>query len=245
MDHVLLVGLNAQQSLRKRMDIVANNLANMSTAAFKTEVALNDLAIERPAHANDEPEDIRFTEVNALQRDMNAGTLRLTGGPLDVGLESANAFIAVRKGEETFYTRDGQFMLDDLSRLVTREGYFVQDAGGADIIFGPDDGAPQISETGVIRQGDNEFGQLGIYSFETPAALEKAGGNLWSPGDQEAQIAEQPGVKQGFVEQSNVNPILEITRMIEISRAYTSASQLVKNADELRKSAIAKLGAAQ
>ena len=245
MDNALLVGLNAQQSLRQRMDVVANNLANMNTASFKSEVALNELVIERPSRALDVPDDIRFTEVNSLERDMRAGTLKLTGGDLDFGLEESNAFFAVRVGDQTLYTRDGQFALDDLSRLVTHEGGFVLDSTGAEMVFDPEGGPPQVSTSGVIRQRNIDIGQLATYSFETPAALEKVGDNLWSPTDQTPTATEKPGVRQGFVEQSNVNAILEITRMIEISRAYTSASRLVKDADELRKQAINTLGKTQ
>ncbi len=243
MDNALLVGLNAQQSLRRRMDVVSNNLANMNTAAFKAEVALNDLVIERPSRAFDNPEDIRFTEVENMKRDMRAGTLKLTGGDLDFGLEDANAFFSVQSGNQTYYTRDGQFALDELSRLVTHEGALVLDAGGAEIVFDPEGGKPNVTSDGMIWQGEIEIGQLGVYGFETPAALEKVGNNLWTNGEQQAQPNENPGVRQGFVEQSNVNAIVEITRMIEISRAYTSASRLVKDADELRKNAISKLGA--
>lgn len=245
MDNALLVGLNSQEMLRRRMDIVANNLANMSTAGFKAEVAINDLVIERPAHANDEPEDVRFTLVERLHRDMDTGTLRQTGNPLDLGLAEANAFFSVRMGEETYYTRDGQFALDDLSRLVTHEGAMVLDEGGNEMVFDPEGGAPDISDTGVIYQGNIRIGRLGVYGFETPAALEKVGGNLWSPADQEPEAIELPKLQQGVVEQSNVNAVFEITRMIEISRAYTSASRLVKDADELRKTAISKLGQTQ
>lgn len=241
MDNALLVGLTAQESLRRRLDVVANNLANMNTAAFKAEIALNEMVVERPSLANDKPADIRFTQVEAMQRDMRAGTLKLTGGDLDFGLENANAFFAVRSGETTFYTRDGQFALDDLSRLVTHNGELVLDNAGAEIVFDPEGIQPTVDATGKIRQGNIDIGQLGIYSFETPAALEKAGSNLWIPGEQEPAAVETPGVRQGFVEQSNVNAILEVTRMIEISRAYTSASRIVKDADELRKTAISKL----
>ncbi|WP_022696137.1 flagellar hook-basal body protein [Ponticaulis koreensis] len=245
MDNTLLVGINTQQSLRRRMDVVANNLANMNTAGFKAEVALNDLIIERPSHANDTPEDIRFTSVGRMQRDMTTGTLRPTGNSLDFGIEEANAFFSVRVGGETYYTRDGQFALDELSRLVTHEGALVLDDAGNEMVFDPEGGPPTVSDTGIIRQGNIEIGRLGVYGFETPGALEKIGSNLWSPGDQQAEAVELPKVQQGVVEQSNVNAILEVTRMIEISRAYTSASRLVKDADELRKTAINKLGSAQ
>lgn len=245
MDNALLVGLNSQEMLRRRMDVVANNLANMSTAGFKAEVALNDLVIERPAEANDEPNDVRFTLVERLHRDMDAGTLRQTGNPLDFGLAESNAFFAVRMGEETYYTRDGQFALDDLSRLVTHEGAMVLDDAGNEMVFDPEGGPPDVSDTGVIYQGNILIGRLGVYGFETPAALEKVGGNLWSQADQQPEAVELPKLQQGVVEDSNVNAIFEITRMIEISRAYTSASRLVKDADELRKTAISKLGATQ
>ena len=245
MDNALLVGLSTQESLRRRMDVVANNLANMNTAGFKAEVALNDLIVERPAEAMDTPEDIRFTQVERLHRDMSTGTMKQTSNPLDLGLFQDNAFFTVRVGEELYYTRDGQFSLDDLSRLVTREGGFVQDDAGNDIVFDPEGGPPVIDANGTIRQGNLEIGRLAVYGFETPGALEKVGNNLWSPTDQEAEAVELPEVQQGVVEQSNVNAIFEVTRMIEISRAYASASRLVKDADELRKNAISKLGSAQ
>ena len=245
MDNALLVGLNAQQSLRQRLDVVANNLANMNTAAFKAEVALNEMVIERPSKAYDEPNDVRFTNIDRMHRDMTAGTLRPSDNPLDFGLAKENAFFAVNVGGQTFYTRDGQFALDDLSRLVTHEGGFVLDDTGTEMVFDPEGGRPELTPDGKIRQGNVEIGRLGVYSFETPAALEKAGTNLWSPGDQAAEAVELPEVRQGVVEQSNVNAIFEVTRMIEISRAYTSASRLVKDADELRKNAISTLGKTQ
>lgn len=245
MDNATLIGLNAQQSLRRRMDLVANNLANMNTTAFKAEVALNELAVERPSEAIDEPNDIRFTRIDAVQRDMRTGSLKLTGNPLDLALEEANAFFTVQAGGDTFYTRDGSFAMDDLSRLVTREGQVVLDNAGNEIVFDPEGGPAQISENGVIRQGQLDIGQLGIVSFDVPAALEKVGDNLWTPGDQQAAEQLTPKVRQGMLENSNVNAIIEMTRMIEISRAYTSASRLVKDTDELRKNAISTLGKSQ
>lgn len=242
MDNALLVGVNTQMSLRRRMDVVANNLANMNTAAFKAEIALNDLVIERPSKANDVPNDIRFTTVDGIQRDMRSGALKVTGGDLDLALTADNAFYAVRSGAQTYYTRDGQFALDDLSRLVTHNGELVLDDGGAEIVFDPEGGQPNVTEKGMIWQGEIEIGQLGIFRFETPAALEKIGSNLWANGEQAAIPNETPGIRQGYVEQSNVNAIVEITRMIEISRAYTSASRLVKDTDDLRKNAISALG---
>ncbi|MAI89020.1 flagellar hook-basal body protein [Ponticaulis sp.] len=245
MDNALLIGVNTQQSLRRRMDVVANNLANMNTTGFKAEVALNELTVQHPAYANDTPADIRFTQVESLHRDMRAGTLTPTGNPLDFGIQEPNAFFAVSMNGETYYTRDGQFALDDLSRLVTHEGALVLDDGGNEIVFDPEGGPPTVSDAGIIRQGNLEIGRFGVYGFETPGALEKVGNNLWSPTDQQAEAVELPKVQQGVVEQSNVNAILEVTRMIEISRAYTSASRLVQDADELRKTAINKLGSAQ
>lgn len=243
MDNTLLIALNTQQTLRQRMDMTANNIANMNTAGFKAERMMIEEVTERPARAMDRPNDIRFANPFALQRDMTSGSLKASGNSLDLAINNPNVFFTLQGGGETLYSRDGQFALDDLSRLVSHDGQMVLDAAGNEIVFDPEGGEATISETGVIRQRNIEIAQLGLAQFDIPEALAKRGGNMWSVGDQAPRQAEAPAVKQGFVEQSNVNSVFELTEMIEVSRAYASASSIIKDANELRQSAISKLGA--
>ena len=244
MDNALMIGVKTQQLLRRRMDVVANNLANMNTTGFKTESVLTQELSERPARATDRPQNVRFADEYALQRDMRTGRLEPTGNVLDLALEDPASFFSVRFGDDTAYTRDGTFALDELARLVTREGQLVLDNAGGEIVFDPEGADPTISPNGVIRQGDLEIATLGIVRFDMPEALEKAGDNLWTFDGENPAASETPGLRQGFLEASNVTAILELTNMIQISKAYEHASRIVKNADDLRERTIERLGRA-
>lgn len=233
-----MVGLSAQQVLRQRMDATANNLANMTTAGFKVEHVVSRELSEKPATASDLPKDIAFTDAWTLQRDFSSGPLERTGNPLDFALEG-DGFFAVQTAGGLAYTRDGRFGLDDQGQLVTRNGDPVMGDGGP-ITLDPAGGPISVSREGTISQDGAVVGTLQVSSFDTPGALEKIGSNMWRPTDE----APRPGearIAAGFVEGSNVNAVLELTEMIEISRAYTSVAKMISQSDELRGASIEKL----
>jgi flagellar basal-body rod protein FlgF len=241
MDNTLMIALTNQRLLRDRMDIVANNMANVSTTGFKVEAPLSRELAEKPALATDQPHDIRFVEAFALQRDMRQGPMARTGNALDLAIEG-EGFFSVRQGQGTAYTRDGRFTPNDAGVLVDREGRAVLDDAGGEITLNPQGGPVEISPGGLIRQGGAEVARLAIVSFPTPGALEKLGDNLWGVSDEQPQPMDTPTVRQGMLEGSNVNAVLELTRMMEISRAYENATRVVRNTDELRSRAIDRLG---
>ena len=233
-----MVGLSAQQVLRQRMDATANNLANMTTAGFKVEHVVSRELSEKPATASDLPKDIAFTDAWTLQRDFSSGPLERTGNPLDFALEG-DGFFAVQTAGGLAYTRDGRFGLDDQGQLVTRNGDPVMGDGGP-ITLDPAGGPISVSREGTISQDGAVVGTLQVSAFDTPGALEKIGSNMWRPTDE----APRPGearIAAGFVEGSNVNAVLELTEMIEISRAYTSVAKMISQSDELRGVSIEKL----
>jgi flagellar basal-body rod protein FlgF len=237
MDNSLMVGLSAQQALRRRMDMTANNLANMTTTGFKAEKLVLRELVEAPAEARDGSADIAFVDAWRLQRDMSTGAMLRTGNPLDVAIDG-EGFFAVETAAGPAYTRDGRFALLD-GRLVTRAGQPVLAPGLVEI--DPAAGDVTIDPTGAIRQNGAEIGRLTLVAFDQPDALEKLGDNLWGPAGQTARPAEGARIAQGFVEGSNVNAVAELTQMIEISRAYQSVSRMLSQSDELRGAAINKL----
>jgi flagellar basal-body rod protein FlgF len=125
--------------------------------------------------------------------------------------------------------------------LVTSEGRAVLNSGGAPIVFDPQGQSPSIGRDGAIRVAGVEAGRIGVAAFAAPGALSKVGDNLWDAQGQTSQPFEGV-VVQGALEGSNVRPVIELTRLIEISRAYQSAARIVSNADELRQRAIERLG---
>lgn len=241
MDNALMLGLQTQRVLQRRMDVAANNLANVATSGFKAdEVRFEELS-STSAHADEDPRQIRFVRDMGVLRDMGQGPIAMTSNPLDVAIEGDGFFMVQGTNGQTQYTRDGAFTLTGEGRLVTSSGHAVLSSGGAPIVLDPQGDSPTIGRDGAIRVAGVEAGRIGVAGFAAPGALSKVGDNLWEAHGQSP--TEASGVViQGALEGSNVRPVLELTRLIEISRAYQSAAKIVSQADELRQRAIQALG---
>lgn len=252
MDNSLMIGLATQKLLQQRMDVTANNLANMNTTGFKVESIVSRELQERPASVIERPKDVSFSEGWRLQRDMSTGPLERTGNALDVALAGEGFFTIGAPGGETLYTRDGAFSLDENGRLVSRSGLavlgqtmggdgFYVEGGGGEIILDAAAGEITITQTGVIMQNNAEIARLDIAAFDTPEALEKRGGNLLAATDEQPREAVGVRVEQGMLEGSNVQAVLELTNMIEVSRAYQSVAKMISDENAMREQAISKL----
>jgi flagellar basal-body rod protein FlgF len=240
MDNALMLGLQTQRVLQRRMDVAANNLANVATSGFKADALVLEEADETNAHAEETPTEIRFVRDIGIIHQMDQGPIAMTGNPLDVALEG-DGFIMVEGPNGPQFTRDGAFTLTGEGRLVTSDGRAVLSSGGAPIVLDPQGDTPSIGRDGAIRVAGVEAGRIGVVSFAAPGALAKVGDNLWdaqgqAPGEFEGVVL------QGALEGSNVRPVVELTRLIEISRAYQSAAKIVSGADDLRQRAIERLG---
>lgn len=239
MDNSLMVGLSAQQVLRQRMDLTANNLANMTTSGFKAERLVMRELSERPAAASDTPQDIAFVDAWMLQRDFSSGPMQQTGNPLDVAIDGEGFFV-VQTPEGEAYTRDGQFALNAQGQVVTHTGNLVMGDGGP-ITANPTGGPLTISREGTISQDDAAVGTFKTVAFDTPGGLEKVGNNLWKATGEAPRTPVNSHIAAGFVEGSNVNAVSELTQMIEISRSYTAVAKMISQSDELRGASIEKL----
>ncbi|HVZ99066.1 MAG TPA: flagellar basal-body rod protein FlgF [Caulobacterales bacterium] len=244
MDNALMIGLQTQRVLQRRMDISANNLANISTSGFKADTLVTEEVDNTGAHTEDNPRDVRFVRDLFEMRDMSQGPIAATGNPLDVAIQGDGFFI-VQGPAGPLYTRDGAFAISADGHLVTSDGKDVLSQGGAPIIFDAQaGGSPTITRDGAITMDGVEVARLGVVNFANPQAMQKVGENLWNSGGQ-AQRDFEGVVVQGSVEGSNVSPVLELTRLIEISRAYESAARIVSSADDLRQRALQRLGQVQ
>ena len=244
MDNALMLGLQTQRVLQRQMDITANNLANVSTSGFKADDLVTSEADHTGAHADADPRDIRFVRDIGVMRDMRQGPIAMTGNPLDVAIQG-DGFFEVEGPNGTLYTRDGAFSISADGHLVTSDGHNVLSSGGAAIVFDTSQSeSPVITRDGAITVAGTEVARLGVVNFANPQAMQKVGENLSSSGGQTPTDFE--GVlEQGALEGSNVNPVLEITRLVQISRAYESAARIVSGADDLRQRALQRLGQVQ
>lgn len=245
MDNTLYVGLSRQMTLRHEMDIVANNIANADTTGFKVESLMVQEEPRSPAVTLDGPKPVKFVYDAAVARNFGQGSVRVTGAPLDVAIDGKGFFkISTSSGER--YTRDGRFRLDDTGKVVTQSGQPVLDEGGGEITVEPDKGPITIASDGTVSQGTERVGKIGVVRFDAPSALEKDGDNLFrNSSNQQPQAAPDAVVRQGALEGSNVNTISEITRMIEVTRAYESMAKMMDSTATLSSNSIQRLGKVQ
>jgi flagellar basal-body rod protein FlgF len=243
MDNALYVGLSRQMVLKREMDIIANNIANADTNGFKFESLMTKETPGAPAFTLGGPRPIKFVSADGVARDFGQGNLRRTDAPLDLAIEGQGFFkITTKAGDR--YTRDGRFRTDDTGRITTQKGDVVADEGGGEITIDPTKpGEISISPDGVVSQGTERIGKVGVFKFDSLSALEKTGDNLYqNASNQQPSAAPDAKIRQGMLESSNVNPIVQITRMIEVNRAYEQVSQMMNNEADLSRNSVARLG---
>ena len=242
MENAAYAGLSRQMTLRRELDVVANNIANADTTGFKVEQLLVGTEVgERARNAFVRP-GVSFVLDNGIGRDFGQGALEQTGRTLDFAIEGDGAFFKVSDGAGEAYTRDGAFTLDAEGRLTTQGGAPVLGDGG-EIIIDRSLGEIAVGADGTISQNGNPLGRLAVVRFDALAALEKGGDGLYRNASNAAALeANDVQIRQGMLEGSNVNPILEITNLIEIQRAYESVTRMIENTNDLSRRSVERLG---
>jgi flagellar basal-body rod protein FlgF len=223
-----------------RQEAIANNLANASTTAFKRDLlrfqshrpydVRQGNGGQLPNHLSSMPGGV---SVKDSVTDFTPGAVNATKGPLDVAI-SGSGFFKVSDGKQSYLTRDGQFSMNARGELVTTQhGLQVLGSGNAPIT-GIDPSRPvRIDIDGSIRQGEDFISQLQVVEPENLNDLHKAGRNLYSTqGRQRPVNPDNSPVQQGFLEASTVNPVSEMTQIIETSRAFEANINMIKHQDE-------------
>ena len=225
MENSLPVALSRQAVLARQMDVIATNLANASTAGFKAEHMIFSEFVE-PASTTGEP--LSMVHDTTLLRDMSEGTISGTDNPLDLAI-SGDGFFAVQTADGPRYTRHGAFRLDNLGQIVSVSGDPVQGVGGAPILVPQGTSTITITRDGTVSADSTPIGQIQLSAFEAPQALKKEGNDLYDAGDQQPVPPADAEVLQGMIEGSNVEGVVEMTRMIDVVRSYQSANRLIEN----------------
>ena len=238
MQSSLYVVLSAQLTLQKRLDSIANNVANANTAGFRAEeIRFETLLSQTPL----DPVSFVGSGDNYLSR--RAGEIVKTDNPLDVAVEG-QAWLAIQTPAGTVYTRDGRMRMSDSGQLETLNGYPVLDAGGTPIQIDSATGPPQIARDGSITQGGRQVGGIGLFSIDPRAQLVRY--------ENSGVISDQPAVPaldhgnvallQGYVERSNVNPVMEMSRLIMVTRALEAVTASLNSAESNLQDAVKTLG---
>ncbi|CAN5356440.1 flagellar basal-body rod protein FlgF [soil metagenome] len=249
MENVSLIGLSRQMTLERQLDVVANNVANINTNGFQADRSMFQEFLASGAHEDNfvgRDRNVSYVWDRATVRDVTPGPTEQTKNPLDIAIDG-NAFLTVQTPGGERYTRDGGLQINAQGQLVTKSGYPVLGTSGP-IVFQPGDKEINIAGDGNVsvvegaNKTDSIRGKLRLVSFAQAQRMLKEGNNLYSAG---AGATPQPAltarVNQGYIEKSNVNSVLEMSRMIEVTRAYSQISAMLQQQTDMRKSAIEKL----
>ncbi|RYG91471.1 flagellar hook-basal body complex protein [Loktanella sp. IMCC34160] len=237
MDNAFYTALTRQSGLMAEMQAVANNIANANTTGFRAEGVTFAEHIKALG-----PNDPSLSMATAAVRQTSTvqGALAQTGGTFDLAIEGEGFFlIQTPQGERL--TRAGAFTPNENGDLVTMDGYPVLDAGGAPVFVPQGVGTIGIAPDGTISADGQPVGQIGIVMPSDPLSMTRENGvRFAAPGGFEPAIDGR--VLQGFLEDSNVNPIEQITRMIEVQRAYELGQSFMDKEDERIRGVIRTLG---
>lgn len=229
-------GANVQSS---RLDVITNNLANVDTVGFKRELASFQA---RYAEAIDKGSVIPGTgELDNVgggvlfrqtKTDFSQGTVKRTQDPAHVAI-LGEGFFTVKKGNETFLTRAGNFEVNSRGELITPQGYAVLDESGGPVVLNPDIKEWDISDTGTLRQRGNTQ-NLAIVKPANNESLLKYGDNLFRSTTQPEPVPQaERRVAAGHLEMSAVKPTIEMTAMIEASRFFEANVNMMKTQDQM------------
>ena len=250
MENALLIGLSRQMSLHREIEVVANNIANLNTTGYKADNAIFEEYLMPGASADQfaRPDRrISYVQDRSTWHDLSQGPVERTGNPLDLAIDG-EGFLVVQTPRGERYTRNGALQLNATGQLVTSEGYQVVGESGPitlqtldrDIMISRE-GAISVSE-GANATSDAVRGKLRIVNFERGQHLRKDGGSTFAaPAGAVPQPVATPRIVQGAIEKSNVRSVIEMTRMIEVTRNYTQVAGILQNQSDLRRNAIDKL----
>jgi flagellar basal-body rod protein FlgF len=226
-----LIDLSRMMALRTKLDVAANNVANIETTGFRgQQLSFQEYLEPVPGREIGVKPERPLSLVNAALPFMSSagGAIETTGNPLDLAIDG-NAYFAVQTDQGERYTRDGSFTLDEQGRLVTAGGQPVLTDRGV-VTVPPDAGEISVDPSGQISTRLGALGRLRLVSFDNRASLQAVGGNLLESDRAPIETnASSVRLVQGALERSDVQPTLEMAKLAEINRAYEMAAKLLKD----------------
>lgn len=239
MQSSLYVALSAQLSLLKRLESISNNVANASTAGFRAEEVTFETLISQSQF-----ESTSFVSPGSTYLSRQTGEFVKTDSAFDVAL-NGDAWLSIQTPAGNVYTRDGRMRMLPTGELQTLNGYPILDVGGAPMLLSASAGEPQIARDGTITQGNRQIGALGLFTIPSEAKLTRFDNSGVIPDLPAAPALDftKVGVTQGFIERANVNPVMEIAKLIQVQRAFDAISTSVRDTERSLADAISTLGA--
>jgi len=226
---------------QQRLDVLANNLANINTTGFKQDKLIFSVPVEKEGSSSTDYLEATPPPIPSGSRtDFSQGVLRHTNNAMDLGLDG-DGFFCIQTPEGTHYTRNGSFSINGDGILTTREGFPVMGNGGEIAINGND---VHVDEGGTVSVDGSEVDTLKVVTVSQPGSLKKMGNTLFALNGSEVAKEKAEGFKvmQGYVETSNVNGTRVMTEMIDISRSYESYQKVIQFLDDATKKSVNEVG---
>ena len=232
MENAGYTALSRQSGLMREMQIVANNIANSATTGFRQE----GLVFSEHVASMDAGSSISMAGATVRNTSMMQGALTQTGGALDLAIEG-EGFFQVETPQGLRLTRAGNFSSNGEGDLVTNDGHRVLDAGGAPVFIPPDATDLSVSADGTVSSDGRPLTQIGLYLPVDPHDMIREDGVMFR-SDAGMEPAENARILQGFLENSNVDPIGQMARMIEVQRAYELGQSFMDAEHERQRQAL-------
>lgn len=237
-------------ALERWQDAVSQNITSAQTAGYRKRTVQfsTELAGKwnlHPASKTTSPEDeiaVRFARAsNGI--NFQTGETQPTRRELDVAIQGDGFFELKGPGDQKLYTRNGEFRITPERTLVGAGGLEVMTDGGNPVTLLPGGGAVTINRDGTIFQGDTALGKIAVKNFEDPGQLRPSVAGLFvAPQGVEGETVDEPELMQGYLEQSNVQPLREMVDLVLISRAYEANQKVITTSDEQMDKTLRALG---
>lgn len=243
MDNATYVATSRLVAQQRGMDVMANNIANAGTPGFKAERMLFSdwLARQRNAHTPQGGQAIAFTQDRATYREMEAGSITRTANPFDIAIAIASdGFFTVATAQGPRLTRAGRFGLMPDGTVSDATGDALLDTNGKPVQIAQGDTRITIAGDGTISSENGQIGKIGIVRPDDPKQLHPEGDRLLRADAATTPVA-VPKLGQGAVEESNVQPVAEMTRMMTGLREFQFVTQFVQGEADRQQSAIDKI----
>jgi len=242
MENSFITGISGQVALQQQMDVIANNIANMNTPGYRTQnMVFSDFLTRNnttPATADNDKLSLVYSY--GQFKDTRQGPITTTSNPLDIAIDGPG-YLGVRNEDGSIsYARTGSFYLNADGQIVTSSGRLLASDGGGAITIPRDAKDISIAEDGTVSTDQGTSGRLMLVEFDNTQDLTARGEGLYQSA-QPGVAAENSRILQGALEGSNVQPVVEMTRMIDVSRAYERSLQMVQSEHERLRTMIQRL----